>query len=89
MNPQQGKWCAIVGAAGALGHLAIQYAKVMGLRVAAIDGAASDKKQLCLELGADAYFDFGSENLVNNICAKTGGGADYILVLSAHQACYE
>ena len=35
-NARPGEWIAISGAGG-LGHLAIQYAKVMGLRVCAID----------------------------------------------------
>jgi len=46
-----GEWVAISGIGG-LGHLAVQYAKAMGLHVAAID-IADDKLQLAKDLGAD------------------------------------
>jgi propanol-preferring alcohol dehydrogenase len=46
-----GEWVAISGIGG-LGHLAVQYAKAMGLHVAAID-ISDDKLQLAKELGAD------------------------------------
>lgn len=45
-----GQWVAISGIGG-LGHLAVQYAKAMGLRVAAID-IDEEKLQLARELGA-------------------------------------
>lgn len=46
-----GEWIAISGIGG-LGHLAVQYAKAMGMHVAAID-IADDKLQLARSLGAD------------------------------------
>jgi len=46
-----GEWVAVSGIGG-LGHLAIQYAKAMGLHVAAID-IADDKLELAKKLGAD------------------------------------
>ncbi|MCH5686980.1 zinc-binding dehydrogenase [Niabella sp. W65] len=46
-----GEWVAISGVGG-LGHLAVQYAKAMGLHVAAID-VADDKLNLARRLGAD------------------------------------
>lgn len=46
-----GEWVGISGIGG-LGHLAIQYAKAMGLHVAAID-ITEDKLKLAKELGAD------------------------------------
>ncbi|MBN9663291.1 MAG: zinc-dependent alcohol dehydrogenase [Acidobacteria bacterium] len=45
-----GQWVAISGIGG-LGHLAVQYAKAMGLRVAAID-IDDEKLQLARDLGA-------------------------------------
>jgi len=45
-----GQWVAISGIGG-LGHLAVQYAKAMGLRVAAID-IDDEKLRLASELGA-------------------------------------
>lgn len=46
-----GEWVAISGIGG-LGHLAIQYAKAMGMHVAAID-VADDKLALARQLGAE------------------------------------
>lgn len=46
-----GEWVAISGIGG-LGHVAVQYAKAMGMHVAAID-VADDKLQLAKKLGAD------------------------------------
>jgi len=51
-----GEWVAIVGASGGVGGLAVQYAKAMGYRVAAVD-VGSAGKELCLRSGADEYFD--------------------------------
>ena len=89
MNPQPGKWCAIVGAAGGLGHLAIQYARAMNLKVLAIDGGLREKELFCRKMGADVFVDFSKSGLVETIVERTGGGADYILVLSPHQSSYE
>lgn len=46
-----GEWVAISGIGG-LGHIAVQYAKAMGMNVAAIDIAA-DKLDLAKRMGAD------------------------------------
>ncbi len=46
-----GQWVAISGIGG-LGHVAVQYAKAMGMHVAAID-IADDKLNLAKKLGAD------------------------------------
>nr|WP_199082944.1 alcohol dehydrogenase AdhP [Pedobacter sp. ASV19] len=50
-DARPGEWVAISGIGG-LGHLAVQYAKAMGLHVAAID-ISNDKLQLAKDLGAD------------------------------------
>jgi len=50
-DTKAGEWVAISGIGG-LGHLAVQYAKAMGLHVAAID-IAEDKLALARKLGAD------------------------------------
>jgi propanol-preferring alcohol dehydrogenase len=46
-----GQWVAISGIGG-LGHIAIQYARAMGLRVAAVD-VSEDKLKLATSLGAE------------------------------------
>ncbi|OQU96772.1 hypothetical protein CLAIMM_02805 isoform 1 [Cladophialophora immunda] len=89
MSPKAGKWCVVVGGAGGLGHLAIQYAKAIGLKVLAIDGGSAEKEQFCAKMGADVFVDFTRPGLVETIVDKTGGGADYILVLSPHQSSYD
>ncbi len=73
-----GEWVAISGVGG-LGHVAIQYAKAMGLRVAALDIAA-DKLALAKAAGADIAVDARSPNAVADILTATGGGAHGVLV---------
>ena len=51
-----GQWVAVVGIGG-LGHIAIQYARAMGLRVAAVD-VSEDKLELARSLGAVACSSF-------------------------------
>ncbi|KAF7327337.1 Alcohol dehydrogenase 1 [Mycena kentingensis (nom. inval.)] len=78
-----GDWIVLPGAGGGLGHLAIQYAKVFGLRVIAVDTGA-DKKKLCLELGADAWVDFReSKDIVADIRAITDGLGAHSAVVTA------
>ena len=88
LNPVPGKWCVIVGAAGGLGHLAIQYAKAMKLKVLALDGGLPEKESFCTRMGADVYVDFTRGGLIETVRERTQGGADYALVLSPHQTCY-
>ncbi|WP_164243398.1 zinc-binding dehydrogenase, partial [Stenotrophomonas maltophilia] len=49
-NARRGQWVAISGIGG-LGHVAVQYARAMGLHVAAID-IADAKLELARKLGA-------------------------------------
>lgn len=91
MNPDRGKWCVISGAAGGLGHLAIQYAKkVFGLQVLAIDAGSQEKETFCREMGCDKYVDFlkEGEGLAEMVIRETQGGADYVIVLGPHQSAY-
>lgn len=52
-----GQWVCIVGAAGGLGSLAVQYAKAMGYRVLGIDGGA-EREKLFHKLGGETFIDF-------------------------------
>jgi propanol-preferring alcohol dehydrogenase len=91
MNPIAGKWCAVAGAAGGVGHLAIQYAKVaFGMKVLAID-SGNRKAEFCTRLGADAFVDYiaAGKDLPERVKIETGGGADFILVLSPIQSAYK
>lgn len=60
-----GEWIVISGVGG-LGHMAIQYAKAMGLHVAAID-VADDKLELARKAGAEIAFNALTENPVEKI----------------------
>ena len=73
-----GEWVAISGVGG-LGHCAIQYAKAMGLRVAALD-VTPDKLDLARSVGADAAINALDPDAVASVIAATGGGAHGVLV---------
>jgi alcohol dehydrogenase, propanol-preferring len=73
-----GEWVAISGVGG-LGHVAIQYAKAMGLHVAALDVAA-DKLALAKEAGADLAVNATSATAAADIVQATFGGAHGVLV---------
>jgi propanol-preferring alcohol dehydrogenase len=66
-----GEWVVISGVGG-LGHVAIQYAKAMGLHVAAVD-LGEEKLNLARKLGAEITVDAGSEDPAREIREKIGG----------------
>jgi alcohol dehydrogenase, propanol-preferring len=73
-----GQWLAISGIGG-LGHIAIQYAKAMGLHVAAID-VAEEKLALARDLGAEVTVNARSPDAAAQVIKETGGGAHGVLV---------
>lgn len=73
-----GEWVAISGIGG-LGHVAVQYAKAMGLHVAAID-VDDAKLRLAAQLGADFVVNCATEDAVACVKKATGGGAHGVLV---------
>jgi len=85
-NPRAGRWIAILGAAGGLGHLAVQYAKACGLQVLAIDtGEAAEK--LCKSLGAEEFVDYkASTDVAADVKTITKGGAHIVLVAASGNA---
>ncbi|SKA01645.1 alcohol dehydrogenase, propanol-preferring [Enhydrobacter aerosaccus] len=66
-----GEWVAISGIGG-LGHMAVQYAKAMGMHVAAIDVHA-DKLALARQLGADIAIDARAADPAQALQAQLGG----------------
>ncbi|HEY4162609.1 MAG TPA: zinc-dependent alcohol dehydrogenase [Dongiaceae bacterium] len=82
-----GNWVAIIGIGG-LGHIAVQYATAMGLRVAAVD-VAPDKLALARRLGAEFCVDASQENPVRAIRAKLGGGAHAAVVAAVATPAFE
>lgn len=83
---QPGEWVVISGVGG-LGHVAIQYAKAMGLKVAAVD-IAEDKLELARATGADLAVNALSETAVADVLAATGGGAQGVLVTAVSTAAF-
>jgi propanol-preferring alcohol dehydrogenase len=72
-----GEWVVISGAGG-LGHVAIQYAKAMGLHVAAVD-LGPEKMALARKLGAEITIDAKTQDPAKEI-QKQIGGAHGVLV---------
>jgi propanol-preferring alcohol dehydrogenase len=73
-----GEWIAISGIGG-LGHVAVQYAKAMGLHVVALD-VTEDKLALARALGADLAVNAASPTAAAEVVEKTSGGAHGVLV---------
>ena len=73
-----GEWIAISGCGG-LGHLAIQYAKAMGLHVCAVD-IDDGKLDHATKLGADIVVNAKTQNPAEILKAAIGGGAHGVLI---------
>jgi alcohol dehydrogenase, propanol-preferring len=73
-----GEWIAISGAGG-LGHLAIQYAKAMGLLVCAID-IDDGKLAHATRLGADFVINAKTGDPATAVKKATDGGAHGVLI---------
>lgn len=79
-----GQWVAILGIGG-LGHIAVQYARAMGLRVAAVD-VAPDKLELARSLGAEVLVNAASEDPVAAIQSRIGGAHAAVVTAVASRA---
>ena len=73
-----GEWLAISGVGG-LGHVAVQYARAMGLHVVALD-VTEAKLALARRLGADMTVDATAPDAVERVVKATNGGAHGVLV---------
>jgi propanol-preferring alcohol dehydrogenase len=73
-----GEWVVILGVGG-LGHVAIQYAKAMGLKAIGLD-IAEDKLKLALLAGAEHAINALDRDAVERVLEITGGGAHGVLV---------
>jgi len=81
-----GEWLAISGVGG-LGHVAIQYAKAMGLLVAALD-VSEEKLALARTMGADLAVDARAVDAVGQVIRQTGGGAHGVLVTAVSPTAF-
>lgn len=75
-DTRPGQTVAITGIGG-LGHMAVQYAKAMGLHVIAVD-IAEDKLELASKLGADQVINAAESDPVAEV--QKGGGVEGVLV---------
>lgn len=73
-----GQWIVISGIGG-LGHLAVQYAKAMGLHVCAVD-IDDGKLAHAKRLGADAVVNAKTGDPIAAVVKVTGGGAHGVLI---------
>jgi alcohol dehydrogenase, propanol-preferring len=81
-----GEWVVISGAGG-LGHVAIQYAKTMGMHVAAVD-LGPEKTALARKLGAEIAIDAKIQDPPTEI-QKQIGGAHGVLVTAVSTIAFK
>jgi alcohol dehydrogenase, propanol-preferring len=81
---QPGQSVALFGMGG-LGHLAVQYARHLGLRVAAVD-VSEDKLEMARSLGADLAL---LSETAGRTLHKQWGGADAAIVLTGSPAAIQ
>jgi alcohol dehydrogenase, propanol-preferring len=86
MNARPGEWVVISGVGG-LGHVAIQYAKAMGLHVAAVD-LGPEKMALARKLGAEISIDATTQDPPTEI-QKQIGGAQGVLVTAVSTVAFK
>ncbi|NTU98903.1 alcohol dehydrogenase AdhP [Candidatus Falkowbacteria bacterium] len=81
-----GQWVVISGIGG-LGHMAVQYAKTMGMRVIAVD-ISDSKLKLAKKVGADLVFNANKVDAAAEI-NKEIGGAHGVLVTAVSTAAFQ
>jgi NADPH2:quinone reductase len=80
---QPGESVVIVSGAGGVGSLAVQLAKPMGAGRVIATASSEDKRNLTLELGADAAVDSGVEDLTKALIdANEGNKVDVVLEMA-------
>ena len=78
VSRRAGQWIYVAGAAGGVGHIAVQLAKLHGMRVI---GSASKPAslQLLRTLGVDVVLDYSKQHIAKEVLAATDGkGADVV-----------
>ncbi|KAK4968745.1 hypothetical protein LTR66_011773 [Elasticomyces elasticus] len=83
-----GDWAVFPGAGGGVGHMGVQLAKAIGLRVIGVDGG-DEKRELCVRLGCDAFVDFTKvKDVAAEVMKITGHGAQGVFVTAGNAAAY-
>lgn len=78
------------GGGGGVGHMGVQMAKAMGMRVIGVDTGAA-KRELCKNLGCEAFVDFMEvKSVAGEVMALTGGkGAHGVFVTAGTPEAYQ
>lgn len=84
-DTRPGQWVAISGIGG-LGHIAVQYARAMGLRVVAVD-IDDTKLALATRLGAEVVVNARTADVVAEV-QKATGGVHGVLVTAVHPQAF-
>jgi propanol-preferring alcohol dehydrogenase len=84
-DTRPGQWVAISGIGG-LGHIAVQYARAMGLRVVAVD-IDDAKLALATRLGAEVAVNAATSDVVADV-QKATGGVHGVLVTAVHPQAF-
>lgn len=77
----------VISGIGGLGHIAVQYAVAMGLRVIAVD-VAEEKLELAKSYGAEFVVNAREEDPATAITEFTKGGAHGVLVTAVHPQAF-
>src|SRR5699024_208207 len=72
---------------GGLGHIAVQYAVAMGMRVIAVD-ISDEKLELASKLGAEFTVNAANEDPGEAVQNYTDGGAHGVLVTAVHEKAF-
>jgi len=87
-----GQWVALLGACGGLGHVGVQYAQAMGMKVCAVDFGPEKRTYALDTLKCNAYVDIkgkSSEEVVAAVKAECDGvGAHGSVILAPVTAAF-
>lgn len=81
LRVRQRQTVLVFGATGAVGTMAVQFAKRQGARVIAT-ATGREATKLVLSLGADASFDARADDAVDRLCALAPNGIDAVLAFA-------
>lgn len=75
----QGRSVLVAGGAGAVGHYAVQFARLLGARQVLATVSSPEKADLAVEAGAHAAIDYRRENVAEQVRALADGGVDRVI----------
>jgi NADPH2:quinone reductase len=76
----KGQRVLVAGGAGAVGHYAVQFARLLGARQVMATVSSPAKAELARAAGAHAVIDYRTENVVERVREETGGaGIDRVI----------